>query len=358
LTRAQWLQRLFPAGVPRLWCPPLTHYAQDGALDRPRISAHLRHLSGHVKGLLVPGSTGDGWQMSPGQVREVLTVALEEAERLGLHVLIGALKPDAQDALATIRDTSAWLASRTPPEPATQDRLQVHAPRTTHAEAAPVTPPVCGFTVCAPRGSKRSQAEINRGLSLILEAGFPTALYQLPQVTQNEISPELAGDLAARFENFLLFKDSSGADRIALSGNPLGGVFTMRGGEGDYARWLKLVGGPYDGFLLGSANCFAAQLDQIIQYLSARKLDAASELSARLTAAVAATAKLVAGVPSGNAFANANKALDHFFAYGPRAASTPPPRLYGGACLPAEVIRAAGEILAHYRLMPAQGYLE
>jgi dihydrodipicolinate synthase/N-acetylneuraminate lyase len=319
-----------------------------------------------VKGLLVPGSTGDGWQMTPGQIREVLTVALEEAQRLGLHALIGALKADAQDALATIRDTSAWLASRTPPEPTTDDRLQVRAPRTTHdaQEASSATrypspvPPVCGFTVCAPRGSKLSQAEINRGLTSILKVGFPTALYQLPQMTQNEISPELASDLSARFENFLLFKDSSGADRIALSGKTLGGVFTMRGGEGDYARWLKVAGGTYDGFLLGSANCFAAELDQVIRHLSAGQREAASELSARLTAAVAATAKLVAGVPSGNPFANANKALDHFFAYGPRAASAVAPRLHGGRSLPGEVVHAAGEILERHRLMPAKGYLE
>jgi hypothetical protein len=305
--------------------------------------------------------------MNPGEIRELLALALDEAQPLGLHVLIGALKADAREAFATIHDTSAWLASRTSPEPVADHLFQAHAPRTMqHPEEAvpvtrhmsPVTLPVCGFTVCPPRGPELTQAEIKDGLTSVLDSGFPTALYQLPQMTQNEISPELASELAARFENFLLFKDSSGADRIALSGKSLGGVFRLRGGEGDYARWLKLAGGPYDGFLLGSANCFASELDQVIQHLSAGRLDAANELSARLTAAVAATARLVASVPSGNPFANANKALDHFFAYGPRAAGAAPPRLYGGGSLHREVVRAAGEILERHRLMPARGYLE
>jgi len=347
--RSQFLLRMFPGGVPPLWCPPLTHYDRDGAIDGPRIRAHLRHLSRHVKGLLIPGSTGDGWQMTAGEIRQLLTLALAEAHQLGLHVLIGVLKPDAQEALATLRETSAWLASRNP-QPTSLSPVT--------PQPSPLPRPVCGFTVCAPRGAKLSQTEIAGGLRSILEAGFPTALYQLPQMTQNEFSAEVASELAARFDNFLLFKDSSGADRIVLSGKSLGGVFTMRGGEGDYARWLKLDRGPYDGFLLGSTNCFAAELDELIQHLSAGRREAANQLSARLTAAVKETAQLVAGLPSGNPFANANKALDHFFAYGPHAVGAPPPRLYGGTNLPVETLRGAGEILARNQLLPVKGYLE
>src|SRR5205823_10367658 len=115
---------------------------------------------------------------------------------------------------------------------------------------------VCGFAVCAPSGKEQTQAEIARGLTSILELGLPTAVYQLPQVTQNEISPGLADSLASRFQNFILFKDSSGADRVVLESKDFSGVCALRGAEGDYTRWFKTAGGPYHGFLLGSANSF------------------------------------------------------------------------------------------------------
>ena len=61
---------------------------------------------------------------------------------------------------------------------------------------------------------------------------MPMAIYQLPRVTQNELSPELARGLGSRFENFILFKDTSGTDRVALSGNSWDRVFLVRGAEG------------------------------------------------------------------------------------------------------------------------------
>ena len=138
----------------------------------------------------------------------------------------------------------------------------------------------------------------------------------MPQVTQNEIGPELAAGLAARFENFILFKDSSGADRVLLSGNNLDCVCALRGAEGEYTRWIKTGGGPYHGFLLASANSFAAEFSKIFSGIAAGRSDEPQQLSKRISAAVAAVSQLVTGLPAGNPFANANKALDHFFAYG------------------------------------------
>ena len=93
----------------------------------------------------------------------------------------------------------------------------------------------------------------------------------------------MISNLAERFPNFFLFKDSSGGDRVVLSGKNLAGVFTMRGAEGDYARWLSQAGGPYGGFLLSTANCFAAELEQMISQLRNGNLEFAQELSDRVT---------------------------------------------------------------------------
>lgn len=341
--RRQLLARLFPKGVPSLWCPSITHYNRDGNIDAPRMAAHLKHLSPCVKGFLIPGSTGDGWEMDVREIRQLLEVALEQAAKLNLHLLIGVLKTDAEEAKQTILDTVAWLGSRT----GIGDQ-----------EACLAKARVCGFTVCPPRGADLSQAMIGEGLAAILETGLPIAIYQLPQITQNEMGPDLVADLASVFDNFVLFKDTSGADRVALSGRKLEGVFVVRGAEGDYARWLRHAGGPYDGFLLSTANCFGHELHRMIQDLSAGRVDTAKQLSERINATVNEVFGVVTGLPHGNPFANANKAMDHFFAHGPKAADVSPPRLHAGRLLPEEVIRAAGEALTRYGLMPARGYLE
>lgn len=340
--RQQLLARLFPAGVPPLWCPPLTHYTDDGAIDFARMRAHLGHLSRWVRGYLIPGSTGDGWELSPGETEALVQFALKESRRLNCHLLVGVLHPDAAVALEELRRrVAAWkgLSQESPP-------------------TAPNAPPVCGFTVCPPRGEHLSQQELDAALTSLLEPGAPLALYQLPQITRNEMSAELVASLAGRFPNFILFKDSSGSDRVALASDPSWNVFLVRGAEGDYARWLKAAGGPYDGLLLSSANCFARELAQMLDWLAEGRREDAVGLSARLSAVVQEAFRLVADVPAGNAFANANKAMDHFFAFGPKAAAVLPPRLHAGSRLPVEIIRATGEVLRRHDLLPERGYLE
>ena len=325
-TRADWHARLFPRGIPPLWCPLLTHYRDDGSLDHARIAAHLRHLAPHVKGFLIPGSTGDGWEMSDAEIRELLDRVAPAMAKLELHLLVGVLKTDAAEARRIIETTR--LTNFT------------------------------GFTVCPPKGKDLPQETLRDALADILALGFPTALYQLPQVTQNEMSPETVADLAARFPNFILFKDTSGADRVANSGQNFSGVFLVRGAEGGYANWLKSGGGPYGGFLLSTANCFGRELHQVIELLRTGRREEARQLSDRLSAVVKEVFALVAGLPDGNAFANANKAMDHFFAHGPKAASVTPPRLHAGSRLPVEIIRQTGAALERHGFLPQRGYLE
>ncbi len=374
-TRADWHARLFPRGIPSLWCPLLTHYCDDGSLDRERITAHLRHLAPHVKGFLIPGSTGDGWEMSDAEIRELLGLAQEQTTKLGLHRLIGVLKTEAAEAKRIIRET-ATLVERDSVEPRLEcseaNAASISSEVTTSGDArfarascggkwgSTESHPtgLVGFTVCPPKGADLPQAALRDALADILELGFPTALYQLPQVTQNEMSPETVADLAARFPNFILFKDTSGADRGANSGQDFGGVFLVRGAEGDYARWLKSGGGPYDGFLLSTANCFGRELHQVIELLKSGRREEGQRLSDRLSAVVKEIFALVAGLTDGNAFANANKAMDHFFAHGPSAAGVTPPRLHAGRRLPVEVIRQTGAALERYGFLPQRGYLE
>src|SRR5579863_8426998 len=95
--RAQLLVRLFPKGIPRLWCPALAHYDSQGVLDRGRIMAHLRQTSANVHGFLIPGSTGDGWEMNEQEILRWVEIAFDSAAEMNFHLLIGALTATAEE---------------------------------------------------------------------------------------------------------------------------------------------------------------------------------------------------------------------------------------------------------------------
>ena len=340
--RNELQQKLIGETIPRLWCPPITHYKSDGSLDGARQKAHWRKMVRHVGGFLVPGSTSDGWEMAKDETDALLTQTLDLSADLDTRILVGVLRTEVPTMLAAITRTLDKLKART----GQSDPL-----------AAMAQARVCGFTVCPPTGDALTQAHLKAGLSAVLDVGMPVALYQLPQVTQNEMAPDLVAGLANEYANFVLFKDTSGEDRVALAGGGQSGVFLMRGAEGDYTQWLRESGGPYHGLLLSTANSFPAQLGKMVALLETGKLAAAHTLSAKLTTVVNTVLALVADIPYGNAFTNINKAIDHWMAYGPRADNITPPMLHAGVPLPETVIQQTGAVLTNMDWLPEQGYL-
>ncbi len=338
--RSALMKGLLPDGAPTLWCPLLTHYDDAGRIDFERIRRHLDFLAPSVRGFLIPGSTGDGWQLTDAQTQELLAGVVEMAVARRLALLIGVLKPTGAAMHDATARTLSWL----------QQRAGSDDPLTALRSAS-----VAGFTYCAPHGAALAQGDIAEVLDSLLAAGLPSALYQLPQVTGNRIAPETVSALAARHANLLMLKDTSGEDRVAESG--LGDLFLVRGAEGGYSRHLKPGGGRYDGFLLSTANGFGPQLAELIVQLRAGRQAEADALSARLEATVNEVFAAAAPLPYGNAFTNANKAIDHFMAHGPGARSVTPPRLHSGERLPAELLAATGAALESNALMPTRGYL-
>jgi len=340
--RKKLLKKLFSQGIPRLWCPLLTHYTNDGEVDFDRMEAHLNHVSTWVKGYLIPGSTGDGWELSDTETSRIVDFALNQARKHDLKVLLGVLKPSVEAMWSAIR----WMLQKV------HDFTCLHDPN-----EALISANVCGFTICPPAGESITQEIISEGLSAILDMGLLTALYQLPQVTGNEISSETFASLTQDFPNLIFFKDTSGADRIAKSCQDTGGVFLVRGAEGDYAGWLKDDGGPYDGFLLSTANCFPSFLSNIIELIENGDIEGARLLSNKLSNVMNEVFTLIQSVPQGNMFTNANKAIDHYMANGPLSSQTEGPMLHAGVRLPESIISETGKILSSFGLMPSKGYL-
>ncbi len=344
--RAELISRLFPAGVPSLLCPPITHYDSEGSLDAGRIRAHMAVVARHATCLLVPGSTGDGWELSPGEVRRLLEIHAESARDLGYSILVGALHPDAAEARRAILDRL--------------DLFKAMA-GTANAERALASARVAGFTVCGPSGADLDQTTIEDALRRILDLGLPTAVYQLPQVTKNEISPAVLERLIGEYSNLWMMKDTSGSDRVVRAGIRRAGAVFVRGAEGDFSSWLSEKDGEaerkYDGFLLSSANAFAEPLARMIRLLRAGDRHAANELSGRMDAVVRAVFAEASSLPFGNPFSNANKALDHVLAWG-GANRAPAPVTHSGSLLPAGLLSEAEVVLRRGGFLPGRGYLE
>jgi dihydrodipicolinate synthase/N-acetylneuraminate lyase len=333
------MEQLFPGGVPGLWCPTLTHFSSPGIPDEARIRKHLDQLVPSVGGLLVPGSTGEGWDLDQAAATSLVKFIATEADRLGLYLLIGILKKDTDSMCA---DIDRWGQVFRDLSPESRGGLQ---------------PPVVGFTVCPPAGADLDQGEIESGLRRVLDLGFPIALYQLPQVTGNRMGPELIARLADDFSTFILFKDTSGEDTVAASGLDLGGVFLVRGAELNYAKQLQGGGGFYNGLLLSTANAFPRDLREVFDLLADRQEVAAGKLSERLDRVIGPVFKAVEGIPAGNPFTNANKALDHWFAHGSSGAEVPPPMLFGGERLPREVLDRVRVLLEAEGFEIGSGYV-
>jgi len=328
--------------IPILWCPLITPFRAAADPDPDRIAALMRHIAGSVRGILVPGSTGEGWNMDDREIASLLRIVLAHAGEIGQHVLVGALKPDAPSTIRSITSTMRLLRDLTGCD---------------SDDCALAASPVAGFTVCGPTGDDLTQEAIRSSLEEVLELGVPIAIYQLPQVTRNEIAPATIADLARRYDRFFLFKDTSGDDRVARSGLDFGRVFLVRGAEGDYSRWQKAAGGPYDGFLLSTANTFSAELGRILDLVGRDRQDDAEELSRRITRVVETLFPAAGAIPGGNAFANANKAIDHFRAYGPGASLQEGPLLHDGTRLPPDLLVETRRVLEENGFSIGAGYL-
>lgn len=342
MTRAEQIAARFPEGIPELWCPMITHFSAPATPDPGRIHALMASIAPWVKGVLIPGSTGEGWDMSDRDIQRLMEVVLERASWLGMHVLIGALKPTASQTMASIDGTLKQLTT------ITGDSGPLSAMRRAG---------VAGFTVCPPTGAALPQEELKAGLTDVLSLGLPTALYQLPQVTQNEMDPQTVSELARRYQNFFLFKDTSGEDRVAKAALDYQGVFFVRGAEGGYSRWPRSAGGLYDGFLLSTANSFPAELGKMLALLRSGRQEEANRISDRIARCVEVMFPLAGSIGAGNAFANANKIFDHLRAWGPEAEAQVPPMLYGGTRIPGDLIAKGRTVMQENGFDLSAGYL-
>ncbi len=318
-----------------LWVPVLTHYDESGSrLDQRRTAAQLRQITPYVTQYLLAGTTGDGWGMSDSILEDWIALAqapglLDQRHKL----LFGAFGATTEEVIARARKIEAAITKK------------------------PLAAGYAGLTICAQVEESASQAAIAAHFEEILAAtSSPLAVYQLPQITQCEIAPETLSRLAEANPRITLIKDTSGGDRVAESDLPMGAARLLRGAEGDYSGQLKPAG-PYDGWLLSTANGFAPQLRQIAELVARGETEEAQKASSKLTELVAALFTLAQGLPEGNPFSNANRAVDHLFACGEAWTQQPLPRLTGGATWPKDFLLKVQNLLSNAGYALESGYI-
>ncbi len=336
------IKKLFPDQFPQIWCPPLTHYDQNGKIDFARIKKHIASIAPYINSYLVAGSTGDGWEFDFDEYKAILDFFFSQLKpEMDFNLLIGILRTDLQGMKKNLDYALTYLQER---------NIKVNAGEYENSRFK-------GFVICPPKGKDKPYEEMKVEMESIIKLGYPIVLYQLPQITENEMHPDLVEYFGRQYTNVYMIKDSSGKDVVANDGRDYEGIILVRGAEGNYSKMLKKTGGPYDGFLLSTGNTFAKELAQIISYINNDQQNDADVLSDKITAAINEAFALVANLPSGNAFTNSNKLIDFINAFHCQYHEHPGPRLHSNNQLPVNLLDKIADILKKENLYPDQGYI-
>ena len=308
-------------GFETLWFPPLTYYSEGGEIDTEKMKKALADIYPYSKGVLVPGSTGDGWVLCRERQELLVRFFLKGFDFGRFSMMIGALKPTADE---TIRAIGRWC-----------EILREESGKADDREAMDMLG-VKAFVFCVPAGLDDRDLQLAE-MGRILDLGLPMAFYQLPLVTGVTVDPVVIAELAARYENLIVAKDSGGADEIAKSGLLKDRLMLLRGAEGDQTGMVTGDAPMYDGMLLSTVNCFAKEHSELLKGL--RDYSGYGDVITEVFDAVSE--------PVSNAFSDAVRAICHVKEFG-RDAANINAYCYNGERLPADLIRAAAFSMERY----------
>ena len=304
-------------GFSELWFPPLTFYKEGGEIDYERIAVQMIKIRPFCKGVLVPGSTGDGWVLGSEKLEEIVRFFLRSDGFDRFDIMIGALMPTAQETLDSI---ARWC-----------EILQDVSGKADDKEAMDALG-VKAFVFCVPAGLQ-DPLEQKTEMGRILSQGLPMAFYQLPLVTGVTVAPEVIAELAGAYSNLIAAKDSGGKDEMAKSGLLKDRLMLLRGAEGDPTEMIFGSEAIYDGLLLSTVNCFAEQYCRMLEG------KCAYQDFGTVIGEVFASVK----TPVSNAFSDAVRAICHVQEYG-EAVPGVPCYCYNGQMLPVELIEKVMEV--------------
>ncbi len=105
-------------------------------------------------------------------------------------------------------------------------------------------------------------------------------------------------------------------------------------------------------------NSFAEKLREVLDLIENGEIESAKKLSDRVSRVIANVFAEVSTLPHGNAFANANKCIDHINAYGHAWADRPLPVLHAKVAIPEACLSHTESFLQEEGLFPGSLYLD
>jgi len=222
---------------------------RNGAVDETALADLVDwQLSSGVKGIVAAGTTGEGYNLSPGEYRRVLRACVASARGKG-PVIAGAGTHSTSDTIELVKEAAA-----------------------SGCDAALVVTPY----YCKPP---------QRGLVLHYRAvaaasPIPVILYNVPSRTGVTLEPETAAE-AARIPNVAGLKEAAGSAEAAARVIALApAAFAVV--SGDDALTLPMIAVGAKGVISVASNVAPSEISQLVAAALAGDLARARALNAKL----------------------------------------------------------------------------
>lgn len=306
--------------VPRLWSAPINHYKMDKnsnkiSIDYDKQSKHIEWISNYIDGHLINGSSGDGWELSMDDqintIQNTLNTMINKPE-ICKPILFGCLQHTIDDKMTMIDQHISFLMKFYECD-TEKDMLQKLYNDKNN--------PFVGFCI-NPTSNIDNDKEIEQGMEDILKKyeNYPFAIYQIPQITNSEISSQSLYKLCCKYENLIILKDTSEQDNLIKSGEHFGGLFLIKGGDKNMINHLMPKNDgvlTYDGLMFSTANNYPVLLKQMMDNLcNDNNIENALKISKQITNLFESTFELAKDYSFGNPYTNCAKMVDYFMSFG------------------------------------------
>ena len=208
-----------------VYCPSITLFTEDRRIDHEAMSAHLeRVVSAGVQGVLVLGSIGEFFTLTPQEKTEITRTAVQAVGGRA-QVLVGTADTDLR---------------------------QVKALNQMAAQAG-----ADAVVVVSPYYFGPSHAQARRFFGAVAkDSPLPVMLYNFPARTGSDLSPEFVRDLAATHPGIVGIKDTvdclSHTRKVISAVRPVRAEFSVLSGFDEYYVGNRVAGGQ--GVLSGLTN--------------------------------------------------------------------------------------------------------
>jgi hypothetical protein len=166
---------------------PLVFLNQDGSLNTGRLGQEFESIEASGDSVILPGVSSDGNHLPRKIQEEIVKYALTEHADKGISFAIDTIRPTVMTTIAAMVHWAEVLRE------VSGGKLILDAMKTLGVDA---------FLVSVPEHAVTAEAQ-KEDLGKILDLGLPVMLYPSSSSADSALLPEVAGELSAKFKNFI-----------------------------------------------------------------------------------------------------------------------------------------------------------